>query len=245
MWSRPSAFHLLRAELAAAGIETHAPALPFHDLPPGAPPPADLARLRLVDYVEAILGEAARLRSTPVLLGHSMGGLLAQLAALRLGPPGLILLGTAPSATTGAFSLAAARAVLPVIRRWGWWRSLTRLPPEAARAGVFNGVPAPEAEAAIAELTWDSGSVLFEILFPVLDPGRGVRVDHARLPCPALVIAGREDRIVPPAVSRRTARRLPGRVDYEEWPGVGHWFFHDAARPRLAAAISRFLSSLG
>jgi pimeloyl-ACP methyl ester carboxylesterase len=72
-------------------------------------------------------------------------------------------------------------------------------------------------------------------------------MDYGRLTRPALVVTGRDDRIVPPAVSRRTARLLAAagaRVDYEEWPGVGHWLFHDAVRPRVAAVVSRFMASV-
>lgn len=244
MWSRPATFHSLVAELRATGIETRALTLPHHDLPPGAAAPAELARLRLQDYVAAIEREAAAMPRRPVLLGHSMGGLLAQLAAVRLQPPGLILLSTGPSATTGALSPAAAGTFWPIVRRWGWWRSATMLPADSARTGVFNGVSEPETKAALAELTWDSGTVLFQMAAPFLDSTAGARVDHARLTMPALVIAGADDRIVPAAVSRNTARKLPGAVDYEEWPGVGHWLFHDAVRPRVAAAVARFLASL-
>ncbi len=247
MWSRPSTFATLREELEAVGIRSVAPTLRMHDVAPGAPAPAGLATLSLQDYVAALEQEVADMGALPVILGHSMGGLLAQKLAMAVRPPGLILLSTAPSSRLSALSIDAIRASASITTRWGWWKRATLLDEKSARFGVYNGVPEEEVRAAIAELTWDSGHVLRQIAFPFTDSARGARVDYDRLAIPALVIAGLADRIVPPAVSRGTARALSAagaRVDYEEWPAVGHWLFHDAVRPRLAAAIARFIASL-
>lgn len=247
MWSRPSTFSTLRAELDAAGIRSAAVTLPFHDLPPGSPPPAALGRLRLGDYVAALERSVAELGEQPVILGHSMGGLLAQLLSVKVQPRGLILLSSAPSAETSAMTLDAFRTLRGVMGEWGWWRKPTLIDEARARFGVFNGVPEEEVLPALAELTWDSGAVLAQMASPLLDQERGARVDYDRLRMPALVLTGSADRIVPPEVSRRTARRLANAgatVDFEEWAGVGHWLFHDAVRPRLAAVIARFMASL-
>jgi pimeloyl-ACP methyl ester carboxylesterase len=231
-------------ELEAAGIRTRAALLPFHAAPPGAPAPPGLAEVGLRDYVAALVEEVAALPEPPVLLGHSMGGLLAQLTAARTGARGLILLATAPSAQTVSPSLAQVQTLAGILRHWGWWRSATLPDAASVRRGVFNTVPDREAAAGIADITWDSGRVLAQIAAPFLDPGAESRVDYARLTMPALVVFGLQDRIATAATSRGTARRLMGPVDYLEWPDCGHWFFHDAIRPRLAAAIARFMASL-
>ena len=248
MWSRPSTFTQLRAELEATGIRSAAITLPHHDIPPGAPAPAALATTRLADYVAALERDAAALGEPLVVLGHSMGGLLAQLLSVRIQPKGLILLSTAPSAQASAFSAASVRTMWSVTGKWGWWKEATLLDEDAARFGVYNGVPEAETRPALSELTWDSGPVLAQLAAPFLDPDKGAKVDYSRLTMPTLMITGLEDRIVPATVSRKTARHLSAagaRVDYEEWPNTGHWLFHDAVRPRVAAAISRFMASLG
>lgn len=248
MWSRPSTFSVLRSELQAAGMRSAAAGLLHHDVPPGSPPPAALATLRLEDYVDALEKEVSDLGESPVILGHSMGGLLAQLLAVRVQPKGLILLSSAPSASAQKFALSSLRTLSGVTGTWGWWREPTLLDEKGARYGVYNGVPEAEIRPGLAELTWDSGPVMAQISAPWLDRAKGSAVDYARLTMPALVITGLDDRIVPPATPRATARllaRAGARVDYEEWPGVGHWLFHDAVRPRLAQAIGRFMGSLG
>lgn len=244
MWGRPETFARLRPELAAAGIASVAPALPCHDIPPGSPAPPALGRIRLEDYVTALAAEVAALGEAPVILGHSLGGLLAQLVAARTGAAGLILLAPAPSAQTLRPSLAQAATLRRVTLGWGWWRRPTLIDAEAARFGVFNGVPEAEAAEGVGLLTWDSGPVLAQLAFPFLDPQRGSRVAYERLCMPALVLFGARDRIATAATARETARRLTGRVDYLAWADCGHWFFHDAIRPRLAEAIGRFMAGL-
>ncbi len=248
MWSRPSAFTQLRAELEASGLRSAAVTLPHHDVPPGAPPPPELATLKLGDYVAALERDVAELGEAPVIVGHSMGGLLAQLVSVKVQPRGLILLSTAPSAQAAGLSLSSIKTMRRVTGRWGWWREPTLLDAQSARYGVYNGVPEAEIRPALADLTWDSGPVMAQLAAPWLDREKGSRVDYSRLTMPTLLITGLEDRIVPPATSRKTARLISahnGRVDFEEWPGIGHWLFHDAVRPRVAASIARFMASLG
>ncbi len=247
MWSRPSTFATLRSELEAAGLASAAITLPFHDVPQASPPPPGLSGLSVSAYVDALVAEAAALPEPPVLVGHSMGGLIVQLAAPRIPNRGLVLLATAPSEQASRLSWPAVTTLWPITSRWGWWRGATLLDATSAAHGVFNGVPDHEAAPAIAELTWDSGHALREIAFPWSVGGHTTRVTGQGIERPALVITGSADRIVPPATSRATARLLAGagvRVDYEEWAGIGHWLFHDAVRPRLAAALARFLATV-
>jgi pimeloyl-ACP methyl ester carboxylesterase len=247
MWSRPSTFDTLRSELAAVGVESRAPALPFHDLPPGAEPPAELGEIRLQDYVAAIVPEAKAM-GRHVICGHSMGGLLAQLAATRVRPAGLVLLSSAPSAAAQAFAFAPYRTLAGVTLGWGWWQRPTLIDRAGARWGVLNAVPEEEQEGPLADLTWDSGAVLAQIAFPGFDSSKGSQVDYGRLSgLPCLLICGGQDRITPHRVTARTGFALGSagaQVEMEMLPGVGHWLFHDAVRPKVGQAIARFLSGL-
>src|SRR5262249_24216646 len=67
----------VRKPFEAAGFATRTPDLPFHERG------ADLERLAqcgVRDYADAIVKQARDLPAPPVLIGHSLGGLVAQIA---------------------------------------------------------------------------------------------------------------------------------------------------------------------
>lgn len=244
MWSRPRVWEGLRAHFEARGHKTYAPALPFHDAEPGDPPAPQLGEIGAGDYVGFLIDQLQQLDEAPVIVGHSMGGMLAQLAAERLQPRALVLLSPAPTATTGSLGLAPLRTVFGVTTQKGWWKRPTLIDRERARWGIFNEVPADIAEREIDALIWDSGRVLFQTAMPWADPAKGTKVDYARLSMPALVLVGDHDRITPVATARATARQLTGQVDYRELPGVSHWLFHEPVVDRVAAEIAAFVDGL-
>ncbi len=244
MWSTPAVFAGIRAYLEADGWETLAPALPFHDRDPSLPPPDGLGRLGIEDYVAFLVDIIRRLDRPPVLVGHSMGGMLAQCVAARVEVAGMVLLATAGTAATPGVALAPLRTMGGVITRWGWWEDATRISPEPAMWGIYNGVPEEVAAAEIKALVWDSGRVLAEIMLPSLSKTHANTVDLARLKAPALVIVGTEDRITLASVSRAVARKLGGPVDYHELPGTGHWLFWGEPHSRTKTLIGEWLARL-
>ena len=70
----------LQEKFEAAGYSVAAPALRFHN---GKRPPAALATTGLNDYADDLEHEIQELNEAPILVGHSMGGLLAQQLAAR------------------------------------------------------------------------------------------------------------------------------------------------------------------
>jgi pimeloyl-ACP methyl ester carboxylesterase len=173
-----------------------------------------------------------------------MGGLLAQLLAVRIKPKALVLLSTAPSRAILSLDLAPIKTLWPIINQWGFWNKPTRLPAEQALWGIFNGVSPHEAEAEVKAMLPDSGRVLFQIALPWLDRSQGSFVDYNQLQCPTLIVCGDQDRITPLEISRATARRLPGPVTYRELDGFGHWILGSAAQAKVFAHMEHFFQTL-
>jgi pimeloyl-ACP methyl ester carboxylesterase len=244
MWSRAQVWDKFRIHFEALGYECHAPALPGHDVSPADPVPALLANATLQDYVAALEIEIKKCEPPPVIIGHSMGGLLAQLLAVRVQPAALVLLSTGPSSAIFAFGWSPLRTLWPIARHWGYWHRATLLEPAACRYGIFNTVPADEAEAEIKALVHDSGRVLFQMSMPWLDKSRGSFVDYAKLTMPSLLICGEADRIIPISVSRATARKLPGKTTWRELEGFGHWIIGQQGAPLVMQQIEALIVSL-
>ena len=241
MWSTPAVWAGLRARFEAAGYVTHAACLPYHDRDPALPPPPELGRMSVQDYIDHLVADIARLPEVPIIIGHSLGGFLAQAVAARVQPPALVLLSPAPSAKTGVLAPSSLRAMWGVIRHWGWWKRPTLLDDAGARYGVYNGVPTDVADAEIKALVWDSGRVLFELSLPGLAKAPAATIDFARLTMPVLIIVGAQDQITTAAVARATARAIGANVDYHELPDTGHWLFHGATVTRVGDLISGWL----
>jgi pimeloyl-ACP methyl ester carboxylesterase len=244
LWATPATFARLKTRFEAAGYQVVTPALPFHERDPALPPVPEIGLLTVEDYAQFLEAEIAKLPEPPVIVGHSMGGMLAQIVAARVAHRGLVLLSTAATATTVVPGLATIRTMAGVVTKWGWWHAPTRIEYAAAKWGIFNGVPEDITRAEVAALVWDSGRVIAEMTLPTLSSTRATTVDYSRLDKPALLIVGSEDRITLPGISRATARKLKGAIDYHEIPGAPHWLFWGDLEVKVGDFIAVWLERL-
>jgi pimeloyl-ACP methyl ester carboxylesterase len=233
------AFDEFRAPFEERGYTVVAPSLRWHDC--GREPPSALGTTSLADYADDLLALAADFDEPPILIGHSLGGLLAQMIAARTAVRAAVLI--APCAPWGVppstlFEMASAQALFwagdfwarPLKPDYGiaCANSLDKIP-RAARAGVFERfVP-------------ESGLATFEVLHWALDARRAAHVPAAKLTCPVLCLAGSEDRINPPSTVRRIAERYNGRATFEELTGHSHWPIGEPGWEKVAARALAWL----
>ena len=199
----------------STGYKVHRPALRFHDL---EKPPAALGTTSLIDYAADLDSEIENLESAPILVGHSLGGLLAQMLAARRPVKACVLL--APSAPWGVppstlFEIGAAQAML---LQAGFWTQV--LSPDSIIASwhFLDRYPAEEQKIMFKRFGPESGRATFEMMHWGLDMSRASEVDVRKVMCPLLMLAGGEDRIHPPArwsasrrfmAARRRSRNTP------------------------------------
>jgi pimeloyl-ACP methyl ester carboxylesterase len=222
MWGTPGVWRNWRPFLEARGWQTIAPALRHHDAPPLSPP-AELGTTSLLDYAADLQAAIEDLPGKPVLIGHSMGGLLAlMLCARGLARAGVLL---TPAAPAGVLALRPSNllAFARIETSWGWWRKPHRATRAEALSHTFNTADPRDGAEFHATFVHDSGRALLELGLPWLDRAKAASVDPRLVTVPLLFVAAEKDRLTPPGVVRRTARRFGHASDYVEYPDQGHW----------------------
>jgi pimeloyl-ACP methyl ester carboxylesterase len=228
--SQPDHMEPWRVFFAAEGYTCAVPALPGH-----APSdPELLRRLGIDDFFAAVSDVLARFERPPIVIGHSMGGLLVQMLAAAFDCAAIVLVGSlAPG------GLPAPPGAIPYYLRVGP-RILAGLPFSPSRAGlsrlVLHDLPAAEREALSAGFVPESGLAYREMLF-----GK-VRVKGKSVACPVLVVNGGADRLVPPSVGGEIARKY--RAELTIIPGHGHWLIAGSLIGSAAIPVLRWIEGL-
>ena len=107
MWGGAWYWEKFRSVFEAKGYRCVAVTLPYHDMGPGGIPDPRLETTGLLDYAESLEREIGKLGTKPIVMGHSMGGLLAQILGARALAKSLVLLTTAsPSGIMALYTLS-------------------------------------------------------------------------------------------------------------------------------------------
>src|SRR5206468_2555548 len=114
----PWALDGFAGKFSAAGYKVECPALRFHDLDTA---PDALGTTSLLDYAADLEDQMKTLPEPAILVGHSLGGLLAQMLAARSPVRAVVLL--APAAPWGVppstlLEIAAAQSLLLKVGFW-------------------------------------------------------------------------------------------------------------------------------
>ncbi|MDX1587356.1 MAG: alpha/beta hydrolase [Oleiphilaceae bacterium] len=244
MWSTPDTLAELREQFEQQGYRVHTPALPFHrsrgDM--DATAQEGLKKSGVAHYVAAVEELVNGLTQPPVLIGHSMGGLIAQLVAQKVAVERLVLLSSAAPAGINAWCWSAIRTLGHNLFKFPLWTSLTDLRPANIRYGIAN-TQTPELQDRIyQQSTYESGLASFQIAMWFLFSKPHTRLDPQAILCPVLLMGGVEDRITPIASQRKIARLYGDRATLVELPGVCHWTIGGHAVEKIASDIGQWLN---
>jgi len=227
------AFESWCALFKSKGYDAYAPDLRHHG--DEGEPPQELGQTSMLDYASDLEIFLDELDEEPILVGHSMGGLLAQMLAARRPVRALVLL--APSAPWGVlpatpFEYASAQALYLAGDFWN-----RRLWPShwIAAANALDNVPENERQAVLDRFVPESGLATFETMHWALDLKRATQIDPRDVACPILCIAGARDRVNSPGTVRSVASRYRGRARYEEIAGHSHWLIGEPGWEKIAA----------
>jgi pimeloyl-ACP methyl ester carboxylesterase len=199
-----------------------------------------LGTATLSEYLADARRAFAEFREAPVVIGHSLGGLIAQMLIGQVAMRALVLLGslppeglffesprlalTDPRIWLGAVAAAVGLAKPPIVMAATELLFSEGLPRELVRR--YARRMAPEAPRALAEAHLP-GPVFPAVLFGV----------------PTLVVGGTEDRLVWQASTRRTA--LYHGAVHETAVGQGHFLMLDPGAETVARGVLDWLDRQG
>ena len=229
----PWVFDDFRKPFERAGFRIHAPTLRHHG--EGAKPSRALGQTSLTDYAADLAKLIGDLDAPPILIGHSLGGLLAQMLAAKDLARALVLLAPCPPwgiMPSTLFEMASAQTM------WlagDFWNQPLMPDYGIAAANSLDRLPMAERQKVFARFVPESGLATFEIMQWALDAKRAAEVKAQDVTCPVLCLAGHDDKINPPSTVRRIAERYKGRAVYEELPGHSHWLVGEPGWEKIAA----------
>lgn len=218
------------------------PVLRYHDVDPTEKPHPDLGCVSLQDYADDLERVIRSLDEKPVIIGHSMGGLITQILGSRGLGGSLVLLSSAAPAGISAVTPTVLKSISTEAIEWGFWRKPVKSTFESASYSAMHLLSEGERRAAYGRFVHESGRAFFEIGFPFLDSRKASLIDERRIDCPVLVVVGAEDRITPASVNRRIAHKYRNVATYMEFPRHAHWIFGEPGWEAVAGNIHFWLN---
>jgi pimeloyl-ACP methyl ester carboxylesterase len=226
------AFDSFRRPFEAAGWTVHAPDLRGHGTDADR---SAVGGLSMSDYAADLVRFCEDLPERPVLIGHSMGGLVCQLAAQRVRPQALVLL--APSAPWGVSGSSVEEAITALGVQFldPFWSGVVAPDLHLMRRHSLDRVPRAERHAILAKVGCESARALREVLNWWLDPFMTTSLGVGGVGAPALAVAGGRDVVHPASTVQLTAARIG--AEYRLLPQMSHWLIGETGWEDVAGLV--------
>jgi pimeloyl-ACP methyl ester carboxylesterase len=200
-----------------------------------------VAQISMSDYAADIIALIEKQPTPPILVGHSLGGLVAQMAAAKAEVAALVLLApSAPWGVTGA-SLEEAASAFGLYALGPFWAQAVEPDQSIARLYSLDRMDKAQGQSVFKRMIPESGRALFETLNWWLDPFMTTQVDSDKIRAPVWVGAGGADLIHPPSTVRQTAARL--NADVRVFEGMSHWLIGEPGWEGVAGACVDWLAA--
>jgi non-heme chloroperoxidase len=197
----------------------------------------------VADHYSQVIGTLTR---KPVVIGHSFGGLLAQIVAGRGQSAATVAIDAAPFRGVLPLPISSLKAAFPVLGNLANRHRAVPLTYDQFRFAFANAVPQDE-----ARLLYDtfavpaSGAPLFQAATANFNPRTEAKVDTENPGRgPLLIISGAQDNTAPHAISHAAYKRQqhnPGVTEFAEIPGRGHSLTIDSGWREVAQAALAFI----
>jgi len=230
MWMTPLSWEHWASRYTDQGYNVIAPAWPGLEAEPEQlrRDPSPLRNFDIRDVIAHYEKIIRGLDRPPIIIGHSFGGLFAQLLLDRgLGAAG-VTLGTGAPKGVLRLPLSTLRAAWPALGKPTNLKKEAPLTPKQFHWCFTNALTREESDA-VYERYYIPGSArpFFQAGFANFNPKAVTKVDYKNPARPPLLLAtGTEDRICPPSVNKanfKKQRHASSATEHKEYPGRCHF----------------------
>ena len=198
---------------------------------------------QVADHLSAVIGQLER---KPAVIGHSFGGLLAQLLAGRGLSAVTVAIDPAPFRGVLPLPFSALKAAWPVLGNPANRNRAVPLSYEQFRYAFANAVGADEAQQLYRTYAVPAaGAPLFQAATANVNPWTEAQVDtlnHER--GPLLIVSGQKDHTVPWAIANASFKQQQinsGLTEIVEMPNRGHSLIIDSGWREVADTALAFV----
>jgi pimeloyl-ACP methyl ester carboxylesterase len=198
---------------------------------------------QVADHYAAVI---ERLQEKPAVIGHSFGGLLAQMVAGHGLAAATVAIDAAPFRGVLPLPITALKSAAPVLGNPANRHRAVPLTFDQFRYAFGNAVSEEEAQQLYDTYCVPaSGTPIFQAAAANLNPWTEAKVDTENPERgPLLIISGERDHIVPPAISEasyKKQQRNENVTELVEMPGRGHALTIDSGWREVANTALDFI----
>jgi non-heme chloroperoxidase len=212
--------------------------------------PEVLARKTIGQVADHYADVIGKLDKKPAVIGHSFGGLLAQIVAGRGLAAVAVAIDPAPFRGVLPLPISALKSGSPVLKNPANWNRAVPLTYEQFRFGFANAVSEDEAKELYETYAVPApGAPLFQAATANINPWTEAKVDHKNPERgPLLIVSGEKDHTVPWAIANASYKKQAhnaGVTEIVEMPNRGHALTIDSGWREVAdtalAFVQRFV----
>jgi non-heme chloroperoxidase len=198
---------------------------------------------QVADHYADVIGQLSK---KPALVGHSFGGLLAQIVAGRGLASATVAIDAAPFRGVLPLPITALKSAFPVLGNPANHHRAVPLTYDQFRFGFANAVTEEEAHELYETFAVPaSGTPLFQAATANLNPWTEAKVNSKNPDRgPLLIVSGERDQTVPRAISNaafKKQRRNPGVTEFIEILERGHALTIDSGWREVADTALTFI----
>jgi pimeloyl-ACP methyl ester carboxylesterase len=209
----------------------------------------EIKGLGLTEIVDHYEQEISALDKTPILIGHSFGGLIVQLLLDRGLARAGVAMSPAPPKGILVLPFSSLKAASPALAHPSRWHGVVPLTLEEFTYGFVNTFTPEDAKAAYNRYyVPETGQIFYEAGFANfhLHPSTEVHFKNEHR-APLLIVGATEDKTVPASLSKKQYEKheqSSAQTDYLEFEGRPHLMMSADGWEEIAGAIETWVVAL-